>query len=130
MTTVAEPKKDKKSKDFEEAATDGQEALALTPPKAGEPGFDWSTQYPGEKVFVYTDPNDVTVGLAAISKKRQPSIGFLRRTRKKPEFEQVLDMMEFIACDAALAIVDGWVPTDLVDLFEQWSEWNKTNAGE
>lgn len=135
MTAVAEHKVKKpkttveKMQAIAEADSVVAEIYANTPAKPGESGFDWSGEYPGEKVFVYT-ADGVSVGLAAISKKRQPSIGFLRATRKKPEFEQVLDMLEFIASDTALALVDDWVPTDLLAMFEDWSDWNRANAGE
>jgi hypothetical protein len=79
---------------------------------------------------VHLHPQRCHRRLAAVSEKRQPSIGFLRATRKMPQFEQVLDMVEFIASPAALELVDKWVPTDLIEMFEQWSEWNKTAAGE
>lgn len=123
MTAVQEQPTKKAKKKAED------ESPELPPAKAGEPGYDWSDDYPGEKVFTYTH-DGVTVGLAAISPKRQPSIGFLRQARKQPEFEQVLDMVEFIASDTALALIDGWVPTDLINMFEKWSEWNRSNAGE
>jgi hypothetical protein len=110
-------------------------------PKPGEKGFDWQADYPDEQVFVYTTPADqvdttganlgrITVGLAAISEKRQPSVGFLRRVRMKPEFDQVLDMIEIVASDNALELIDRWRPTDLQALFEEWSEWSNTSAGE
>ena len=139
MTAVAEKKKDKKADVevldngtiviTEETATDGHRAPVLPDPKPGEPGFDWQSLYPGEKVFTYTH-DDVTVGLAAISKQRQPSIGFLRSSRRKDEFEQVLDMVEFVTCPEALAILDDWVPTDLLTMWEKWSEWNRSSTGE
>lgn len=100
-------------------------------PKPGEPDFDWSADYPGEQVFVYTKPNsEVTVGLAAISKKRQPSIGFMRESRRKPEFEQVLDMLELVASDNALAVVDSWTAEELLLMWNERTEWNQTHAGE
>lgn len=110
-------------------------------PAPGEKGYDWQAQYPDERVFVYRTPKDqktnkgeplggVTIGLAAISEKRQPSVGFLRRVRRKPEFDQVLDMIEVVACDAALDLLDEWRPTDLQNMFEEWSEWSNTSAGE
>lgn len=111
-----------------ESAAEDQSTPAPTP-TPGEPGYDWQALYPGEKVFTYTH-DGITIGLAAISEKRQPSIGFLRAARKQPEFEQVLDMVEFISCPEALELVDAWVPTDLIAVFEKWSEWNRTNAGE
>lgn len=110
-------------------------------PLPGTKGFDWQAEYPGEKVFVYTVPAGVkdnrgnniggqTIGLAAIGPKRQPSVGFLRRVRHKQEFDQVVDMIEMVASDAALTLMDEWNPSDLQDLFEQWNEWAHTTAGE
>lgn len=110
-------------------------------PVPGAKGFDWQAEYPDEHVFVYTVPADVKdnrgnniggqrVGLAAIGPKRQPSVGFLRRVRHKREFDQVVDMIEMVASDAALSLLDEWNPSDLQDLFEQWNEWAHTTAGE
>jgi hypothetical protein len=129
VTTVEKKVKKKADDEYQDNLDLATEAPALPPPQPGEPGYDWQQEYPGEKVFTYTH-DDVTVGFAAISKKRQPTIGFLMDARKQPEFEQVLDMVEFITCPAALAIVREWVPTDLIGAFEAWSEWNRTNAGE
>lgn len=137
MTAVAEQPTKKAKKKADEmssvdkmvAVAEGPKADPAPPPSPGEPGFPWQDEYPGEKVFTYTH-DGVSVGLAAISPKRQPSIGFLRKTRKQPEFEQVLDMVEFIASEKALDIINEWVPTDLLSMFEEWSEWNRTNAGE
>jgi hypothetical protein len=109
-------------------------------PVPGDKRYDWTQDYPDEDVFTYTTPSDqvtttgepcggVTIGLAAISQKRQPSVGFLRSVRRKPEFDQVLDMIEIVACDNALDLMDPWRPTDLQALFEQWSEWSNTTAG-
>lgn len=145
MTAVVEPKKKHKKDDVtlddgvatEELAT---ESTPAPDPKPGEPGFDWAKQYPGESVFVYLTPEDqettdgdpcgdVEIGLAAISEKRQPSIGFLRDSRRKPEFEQTLDMLELVASDDALSLVDSWKPGDLIVMWNKWTDWNKTNAG-
>jgi hypothetical protein len=128
-----------------QAATNGQAVNGSEPakaePKPGEKGFDWEAEYPDERVFVYTTPkdqkdnsgNDIggqVVGLAAISEKRQPSFGFLRRVRRKQEFDQVVDMIEMVASEAALSLMDEWNPSDMQDLFEQWNEWSTTTAGE
>jgi hypothetical protein len=122
VTAVAEEQTKKAKKKADEDPE-------LPPAKAGEPGYDWSVQYPGEKVFSWTADDGTIVGLAAISEKRQPSIGFMRETRRKPDFEQTLDMVEFVASDDALAIIDGWTATQLVEMWNKWTEWNKTNAG-
>src|SRR5512139_2209658 len=122
-------------------SVNGNGSGSFTPkPVPGEKEFDWQAEYPGEKVFVYTVPkgtldargNDiggVTVGFAAISEKRQPSIGFLRAVRHKREFDQVVDMIEMVASDAALSVIDPWRATCLQDAFEQWNEWQETTAG-
>ena len=136
MTAVAEPKKAKKRDVVDEPGlsvglveeTDTVESTE--PPKPGDADFDWTKEYPGEKVFTYTTDDGVTIGLAAISKKRQPSIGFMRKTRRKPEFEQILDMLEFIASDNALTVADEWTSEQLVLMWEKWTEWNLANAGE
>jgi hypothetical protein len=120
-----------------QAVTNG----ATPQPEPGDKRFDWQAEYPDEQVFVYTTPKDQkdnrgnpvggqTVGLAAIGPKRQPSVGFLRRVRHKQEFDQVVDMIELVASDAALTLLDEWNPSDLQNLFEQWNEWSHTTAGE
>ena len=134
MTAVAEPKKkDKKADDvlaLEESPNAEKPAPEKPSPEPGDADFDWAAEYPGEKVFTYTTDDGVTIGLAAISKKRQPSIGFMRKTRRKPEFEQILDMLEFIASDNALTVADEWTSEQLVLMWEKWTEWNLANAGE
>lgn len=122
-----------------DAAANGNGAKPA--PQPGEKGFDWQAEYPDEQVYIYTTPKEQTdtkgnpiggrtVGLAAISGDRQPSVGFLRRVRHRQEFDQIVDMIELVASDAALTVIDPWKPTDLQDLFEQWSAWSKTAAGE
>jgi hypothetical protein len=112
-----------------------------TPKLPGEKGFDWKAEYPDEKVFIYKTPADQktnrgnpiggqTIGLAAIGPKRQPSVGFLRRVRHKQEFDQVVDMIELVASENALLLLDEWNPSDLQLLFEQWNEWSHTTVGE
>lgn len=138
MTAVQEKKADKKkpvgtSVERMVATQTGPpqpEPKPPTPPKPGDTDFDWSAEYPGEKVFTYTTDDGATIGLAAISKKRQPSIGFMRKTRRKPEFEQILDMLEFIASDNALTVADEWDSEQLVVMWEKWTSWNLANAGE
>ena len=109
-------------------------------PVPGDKNYDWDAEYPDERVMRYVTPKDqktvtgesfggLVIGLAAISEKRQPSVGFLRAVRRKPEFDQVLDMIEVVACDAALSLIDKMRPTDLQNLFEEWSEWSNTAAG-
>lgn len=114
---------------------------AKPPALPGDKDFDWQAEYPDEKVFVYTAPKSQTtnrgntiggqtIGLAAISGQRQPSVGFLRRVRHKQEFDAVVDMIELVASDNALLLIDEWNPSDLQLLFEQWNEWQQTTAGE
>lgn len=146
MTTATKAKKKSTPEVPAQAATNGHDvngsaAEEKPEPKPGDKGFDWQAEYPDEKVFVWTTPKDQksnrgddiggqTIGLAAISKKRQPSVGFLRRVRHKQEFDQVVDMIEMVASDAALALMDEWNPSDLQDMFEHWNEWSHTTAGE
>lgn len=110
-------------------------------PVPGDKGYDWNAEYPDERVLRYVTPKDLktargepfggrVIGLAAISEKRQPEVGFLRQVRRKPEFDQVLDMIEMVASDAALSLIDKMRPTDLQNMFEEWSEWSNTSAGE
>lgn len=122
-------------------ASNGAAKVQKPPALPGAKDFDWQAEYPGEKVLVYTAPkgqktnrgNDIggqTIGLAAIGPKRQPSVGFLRRVRHKQEFDAVVDMIELVASDNALLLIDEWNPSDLQLLFEQWNEWQQTTAGE
>lgn len=110
-------------------------------PVPGDKNFDWQAEYPDEKVFVYTVPKGqttargeplggLTIGLAAIGEKRQPDVGFLMDVRMKPEFDQVLDMILIVAGPAALSLIRRFKPTDLQTMFEEWSEWSKSTAGE
>lgn len=109
-------------------------------PRPGDADFDWQTEYPGEKVFTYTTPSGTTtrhgepyenviVGLAAISEKRQPDFDFLRVTRKRPEFEQIMDMLEDVVASEAALNVLGPFRTDLiVEMWSEWSDWNQAQG--
>ena len=118
----------KTKKDPEAAvAVDDAGTPALRP---GEPGFDWRSEYPGEEVFVFTASDGRTVGLAALNDQRRPKPGVLRRLRKENAVEQMWFVLEQVACPAALEISDDFNDEDYGEMFQAWSEWNQTTAGE
>jgi hypothetical protein len=39
-------------------------------------------------------------------------------------------MIELVASENALLLLDEWNPSDLQLLFEQWNEWSHTTVGE
>lgn len=102
----------------------------LNPPKPGEPGFDWDSEYPDEDVFVYTATTGVTVGLAAMSDQRRPKPGTLRKLRFQPQVEQMWFVLETVSSAAALEVSDEFDDKDYSQMWEQWSEWSNTSAGE
>jgi hypothetical protein len=132
VTAVAEHKV-KKAKGSVETLDNG--AIVITeekpkaPPKLGEPGF-WEAEYPGEDVFVYTAEDGTTVGLAAMSDKRRPKPGVLRKLRHQPPVEQMWFVIEQVASPAALEVSDEFDDKDYSKMFEEWSDWSNTSAGE
>lgn len=135
MTAVTEPKKASKKKlepDYEghDEHVHARIPETLEPSKPGEPGFDWTQEYPGEEVFVFTASNGVTVGLAAMNDQRRPKPGTLRKLRFQPQVEQMWFVLECVSSDAALAVSDDFEDKDYSQMWEQWSEWSNTTAGE
>lgn len=146
MTAVAEPKKATRKKATKAAKpmTTAEKMAATSappPPDAtrtaprpavnpGEAGYDWSADYPGEKVYVFTASTGATVGLAAVGPKRKFKPGELRKIRHLPNVEQMFFVIERVASPNALAISDEFDDEDYSNMFAQWSEWANTTAGE
>lgn len=140
MTQVAEPKQKKSKASDVETLDNGTivitDTLDLEPEpdkpaaKPGEPGFDWTAEYEDEDVFVYTATTGVTVGLAAMSDKRRPKPGTLRKLRFQPQVEQMWFVLETVSSPAALEVSDEFDDKDYSQMWEQWSEWSNTSAGE
>jgi hypothetical protein len=138
VTAVAEHKvKKPKNKSFDEnlPLVDDLDPVEVTqappnPPKPGESGFDWQAEYPGEEVFVFTAEDGTTVGLAAMGEKRRPKPGVLRKLRHQPAIEQMWFVIERVSSENALAVSDEFDDKDYSQMFEKWSEWSNTTAGE
>jgi hypothetical protein len=134
---VAEPKKAAKKVKAPSVETLDNGAIVITDEapakpaaKPGEPGFDWQQEYEGEDVFVFTAADGRTVGLAAMGVKRRPKPGVLRKLRHQPPIEQMWFVIERVASEAALAVSDDFEDEDYSKMFEEWSEWSNTTAGE
>ena len=100
------------------------------PPRAGSLEFDWQSEYPGEKVYVYTAADGTTVGIAAMVGARKPKSGFLRQLRKEAAMEQMWTILELVMSPAALAVSDDFEDEDYGAMYAGWSEWSKTAVGE
>ena len=99
-------------------------------PAPGAPGFDWQSEYPDEKVYVYTASNGTTVGIAAMVGARKPKSGFLRQLRKEAAMEQMWTILELVMSPAALDVSDEFEDEDYGAMYAGWSEWSKTAVGE
>jgi hypothetical protein len=117
VTTVAEPKKKAKP-------------AVVSPAKPGEPGFDWSAEYPDEDFFVYTATDGRTVGMASLKGDRKPTMGQLRRISKSPGPDQVWFVIERVCSPAALAVSDDFYDEEYAKMFDAWSKWANSSAGE
>lgn len=117
-----------------EGLIDEIELPAALPSNEGiEPGsaeFDWQLEYPGERVFVFTSSTGVTVGMAALVGARKPSMGVLRTLRKTHYLDQMWTTLEWVSSPAALAISDEFSEEDYAAMFDAWSTWSRTSAGE
>lgn len=108
-----------------------QDALVELPAaKPGEVGFDWATEYPGEKFMVYTAKSGVTVGLAAMTDERKPTMGELKRILQKDQLQQMFETVERITSPAALEIAEGFKEPDYTAMLDEWTEWSQTTMGE
>lgn len=120
MTDVTEPKKKPGPKP----------RASKSAPKPGDSNFDWSKEYPGEEVFVFTSSDGKTVGLAAIGPTRKFRAGEIRKARHLTEVDQMFIVLEKVSSPAALAISDEFEDEDYGRMFGEWSEWSNTTAGE
>jgi hypothetical protein len=135
VTTVAEPKQKKNKGPDVETLDNGTIVITETADpapsaKPGDSGYDWQEDYPGEDVFVFTAEDGTTVGLAAMGDKRRPKPGVLRKLRHQPAIEQMWFVIEHVCSENALAVSDEFDDKDYSQMFEQWSEWSNTTAGE
>jgi hypothetical protein len=133
VTAVTEPKQKKKNGNpigVEGSPLPTAEVTQVPPPKPGESGFDWKQEYPGEEVFVFTAEDGTTVGLAAMGEKRRPKPGVLRKLRHQPPIEQMWFVIERVSSANALAVSDEFDDKDYSQMFEKWSDWSNTTAGE
>ncbi|MFA4083682.1 hypothetical protein ONA92_18460 [Mycobacteroides salmoniphilum] len=116
-----------------EGTTDEFKAPEAPSNEGVEPGsaeFDWQLEYPGERVFVFTSSTGVTVGMAALVGARKPSMGVLRTLRKTHYLDQMWTTLEWVSSPAALAISDEFSEADYAEMFDAWSTWSRTSAGE
>lgn len=119
---IIEPEPDDETTEPEPVPNDGIEP--------GSPEFDWQHEYPGEKFFVYTNTDGVTVGLAALLGARKPKPGYLRKLRKQNELDVMWTIIEMAASPAALDVSDEFEDEDYGKMYAAWSEWNQTTVGE
>ena len=96
----------------------------------GDADFDWQSEYPDEKVFVYTTADKRTIGLAAISDKRKIKPGQLRKARLKGEQELLWVLIERISSPASLELSDELEDDEYRSMVDAWAEWNETTTGE
>lgn len=96
----------------------------------GTPEFDWQLEYPGEAVFVFTSSTGVTVGMASLVGARNPGMGALRLLRKSNYLDQMWTTLEWVSSPAALAVSDEFSEEDYAAMFQAWSDWSRTSAGE
>lgn len=118
MTAVAEPKK----------AT--RKRTPAVPAKPGDKEFDWSAEYPGEDVYVFTASDGTTVGLAAAAGGRKLKPGDFRKMSHMEPWQQNFYLIEKVASPAALVISDNLDDQDYADLMQGWTEWSGSSAGE
>lgn len=142
MTQVADPKQKRaKDKALDSVEIFGDDSvLDLTaevgtqePEISGQPGdpdFDWAEQYPGEKFYVYTAKSGVTVGLAAMSEERKPTMGELEEILQKDQLRQMFETVARIASPEALRIAKGFKESDYTKMLDEWSAWSNTTLGE
>jgi len=104
------------------------ETVDAPPVKPGEPGYDWSQDYPDEKFMVYTAKSGVTVGLAASKGRIKP--GDFRRMSHMQDWQATFYMIEKIASPAALAVSDDFDDDEYSDMMTAWTEWANTTVGE
>ncbi|MGH3953948.1 MAG: hypothetical protein ACRDTI_07935 [Mycobacterium sp.] len=116
-----------------EGATDEFKAPEAPSNEGVEPGsaeFDWQLEYPGEQVFEFTSSTGVTVGMAALVGARKPSMGVLRTLRKTHYLDQMWTTLEWVSSPVALSISDEFSEADYAEMFDAWSTWSRTSAGE
>lgn len=126
MTMTAPKQKKGKAEDVLDDVVED----VLEPAKPGEPGFDWASEYPDEKFMVYTAKSGVTVGLAAMTEARKPTMRELKQILQKDQLQQMFETVERITSPAALDIAEGFKESDYTAMLDEWTEWSNTTMGE
>ncbi len=78
-------------------------------------------------MFTYTTEAGQTIALPPFS---QIPFGVIRKLRSEPEAEQVFGLVERIASEEALAVIDTLDMGEIQLLFAAWQEAAKVTVGE
>lgn len=110
-------------------ATNG--AAPKPKPKPGDKNFDWSKEYPGEEVFVFTASNGLTVGLTKLGPNRRPKPGRLALLDEQNDGVKVLwYFLKLASSDASRQVQAELEEEDYADMCRQWAEFAGIELGE
>lgn len=113
----------------------GVAAAAKRKPKPGEKDFDWSAEYPGEEVFVFTSSEGTTIGLTMLGPTRKPKPGKLARFERESEngsggIKVLWYFLGLVSSPASLRLQEELEEEDYSAMCRQWAEFAGIELGE
>lgn len=99
--------------------------------KPGDPNFDWSQEYPGEEVFVFTASDGTTVGLTKLGPNRRPKPGKLALLDEQGDGIKVLwYFLKLASSDTSREVQAELDEEDYAAMARQWAEFAGIELGE
>jgi len=103
--------------------------------KPGEKDFDWSNEYPGEEVFVFTASDGTTIGLTKLGPNRKPKPGKLARFERENKngsagVQTLWYFIELVSSPASLRLQEELEEEDYAAMTTQWADFAGIELGE
>lgn len=104
-------------------------------PKPGEKDYDWSQEYEGEEVFVFTSSDGTTIGMTKLGPTRKPKPGKLARFERENEngsggIKVLWYFIELVSTPASLRLQEELEEEDYSAMCRQWAEFAGIELGE
>ncbi len=117
------------------AVTNGAAPKPKRKPKPGEKDYDWSQEYPGEEVFVFTSSDGTTIGMTKLGPTRKPKPGKLARFERENEngsggIKVLWYFIELVSTPASLRLQEELEEEDYSAMCRQWAEFAGIELGE
>ncbi|MBX9661623.1 MAG: hypothetical protein K2X00_23950 [Nitrospiraceae bacterium] len=103
--------------------------------RPGDADYDWSQEYEGEEVFVFTSSDGTTIGMTKLGPTRKPKPGKLARFERENEngsggIKVLWYFIELVSTPASLRLQEELEEEDYSAMCRQWAEFAGIELGE